>query len=166
VSIRQAINQRPVLMACTALAIIGAAIGVVWITGSSRDFVAPQSLGNLEFYSDDDGATFFVDDVHELTPFRHEGKDAVRAYVYRCPGTSSFVGYLQRQTEYGRQQRGVAGDTGSRPTIAEPPILEVKKPGDKNWIPVDPKHFTKVLDVMNVLCPGARDSATLVRPAQ
>jgi hypothetical protein len=140
----------------------------LWLTRSGQELPPSEPVGNLEFYSDDDGATYFADDINELTPFKHEGKDAVRAYVYRCPGSPPFVGLLQRQTEFGRQQRGVAGGTGSRPTVAEPAVYEVKKPGEKNpWLPVDPKHFTKVLEVMNVTCPGdPRQSARLVHPAE
>jgi hypothetical protein len=127
-----------------------------------------EPLGNLEFYSDDDGASFFVDDVKELTPFEHEGKSAVRAYVYRCAGEAPFVGYLQRQTDHGRQQKGVTNNTGSRPTVADPAIFEVKKPGDRHpWVPADPRHFAQVLDVMNVPCPAnGRESAILIHPAQ
>ena len=151
-----------------ALSIIALAIVVLWIGDAGRDLGPPQPVANLEFYSDDDGATYFTDDVKELTPFRYEGKDAVRAYVYRCPGAAPFVGYLQRQTGYGREQKGVAGATGSRPTVADPAVFEVKKPGNKYaWVPVDPKHFAKVLEVMNVPCPGTpHESATLIHPAE
>jgi hypothetical protein len=147
--------------------VIAISVIALWQRSGSRA-ESNEPLGSLQFYSDDDGATFFVDDVAELTPFEHEGKSAVRAYVYRCPGAAPFVGYLQRQTAYGRLQKGVTAGTGNRPTVADPPIFEVKKPGDRHpWVPVDSKHFAQVLEVMNVPCPGAgHESAVLIHPAQ
>lgn len=108
-----------------------------------------------------------MDEVKELTPFRHEGRQAVRAYVFRCSSGVPFVGYLQRETDYGREQKGVSLTMGSRPTVSDPAVFEVKTPGDKSpWVPADPKHFAKVLEIMKVACPGTHESAKLIHPAE
>src|SRR6267154_2521014 len=48
------------------------------------------------FFSVDDGKTWFPDDAKNIPPFDKDGKQAVRAFVYRCADGTTFVNYLQR----------------------------------------------------------------------
>jgi hypothetical protein len=90
----------------------------------------------------------------------------VRAYVYRC-GRTHLIGYLQRHTEFGRQQNN-ALELGIRPTISQQALYEIKRPGSANpWVPADQKDFSKVLEVMNVTCPDSGgDAPVLILPGQ
>jgi hypothetical protein len=51
----------------------------------------------VNFYTDDDGQTYFEDSIFKFPPFNHNGKTAVRALVYSSDG-QTFVGYMQRYT--------------------------------------------------------------------
>jgi hypothetical protein len=79
------------------------------------------------FYSDDDGKTWFLDDVAKESPFDHDGKQAYRAMVYRCPGGTPFVAFLakysDRQKAKVNAEGGIAGNFG-----------DLKKPGDSKWM--------------------------------
>jgi hypothetical protein len=90
------------------------------------------------FYSDDDGQTYFVDEVDKLVPFDHNGKQAYRAYVFKCSSGKEFVGYVSRYSDTARakleelkaqpynQVAQQIADTASAGT-------EFKKPGDSTW---------------------------------
>jgi hypothetical protein len=165
-SIRQAINERPTIVLGVSLALIFAALLVWLLKGPSLNPMPSLPAPDLAFYSDDDGQTLFVDDAKRLTPFVHDGKEAVRAYVYRC-GRTRFVGYLQRHTDFGRRQSSAMA-MGTRPTFAPQAIYEIKRPGTENqWMPVDQKDYAKILSVMGVSCPAdPNDTPVLIYPGQ
>src|SRR5690348_13994130 len=56
------------------------------------------------FYTDDNGKTFFKDDVGKLPPFDHNGKKAYRCDVFEDSKGKQFVGLLYRYTENGRRE--------------------------------------------------------------
>lgn len=165
-SLRHALNERPAPTLAICLALILGAAALLLVRSAHRAGIPAVPLAAMAFYSDDDGRTSFVDGAKKLTPFLHNGKEAVRAYVYRC-GRITIVGYLQRHTEYGRRQNN-ALEMGSRPTFAAQPIYEVKRPGlDNGWVPADQANFARVLDVMNVSCPDASGvTPILIVPGQ
>jgi hypothetical protein len=82
------------------------------VTSSSAASPAPPS----EYFTTDDGATYFDGAGTNVAPFDYNGKEAVRAYVFRING-KQVVGYLEKH---------IAGaDSG----------LLVKKPGARTkWI--------------------------------
>src|SRR5205814_8476268 len=50
-----------------------------------------------DFYTTDDGDTWFVDDNDKITPFDHDGRPAVLVHLFTCDGgNTKFVGYLER----------------------------------------------------------------------
>src|SRR5579884_1599298 len=86
-SIRQTINEKP------AIGIgIGAGILVIALILILIQTVGSRSSSNAggpvmteqEFFSDDDGQSYFVDSRSKLPPFKHNGKDAYVANVFRC----------------------------------------------------------------------------------
>jgi hypothetical protein len=170
VGIRQTINENPAIGAGIGIGIVVIAIGIiVWqFMGSSRTQVLTGPVtGDQAYYSDDDGKTFFADDMKKLTPFPHAGKEAVRAQVYRCSKGDPFVGYLERHTELAKQQKGMAMEMGNRPSFTEHAVFEVKKPGKNPWVPVDTKNFNQALQVMGVPCPdGATENPMILVPGQ
>ena len=155
--IRETLNEKPVIG-------IGIAVGVIVIAGAvliwqfagksgPSPLTAPVSADQA-YYTDDDGKTFFTEDSKKVTPFKHAGKDAYRAHVYKCSKGEPFVGYIERHTELGKQQKGINLEMGSRPSFSDNALFEIKKPGKGNWIPVDSKHYNDALTVMGVTCPG------------
>ena len=63
--------------------IVLAAVGFVVIQVLAA---RPKIQTNLPdaYFSADDGKTFFVGNSASVPPFDHDGKPAVRAYVYQC----------------------------------------------------------------------------------
>jgi hypothetical protein len=141
---RQFINRNPTVMAVVVIALIAACLWVVWRqTGGSPSGEPPKTA----FYTIDDGKTWFVDDIAKLTPFDREGKPAVRAFLFKCgEGSEPVVGYMERYTTKGKEvteryraeqqaSPGVPpkslGDMASLGVNA----VEIKKPGEANWVP-------------------------------
>lgn len=164
--IRQSINERPIL--AVVLSAAAAAVGVVFIARSlfgSGSFAQVPHAVDRAFYSDDDGKTWFADDIRRTPPFDHNGKAAVRAMVFRC-GDVTFVNYLERITPFGRGQKNIPVETDARPMVGRPAMFEVKKPGaDSAWTPVDMRNFKAWEAIVVVQCPnGSADSPVPVYP--
>jgi hypothetical protein len=125
--------------------------------------VAYQLIGNRPhgtaldaFYSDDDGHTWFTDSGSLLPPFDRNGKTVVQAYVYECNG-KQFVGYLERLTPRAIKLTHDLEEAikNARPGDPPPPNLgemqtarrwglEVKKPGDKDWVSANSSEGIRV----------------------
>jgi len=134
-SIREKINQKQ------SLAIIGAATIVilslsfiVWHAVWRGPTISPPVT--KAFYSDDDGVTWFVDETTRLAPFDHNGKQAVRAEVFRCKAGKAFVGYLERYSDAAKARIIAAGapQPGSAAGGMSREPMEVKKPGQTKWV--------------------------------
>ena len=107
------------------------------------------------FYTCDDGATLFEDMASLVPPFDHDGKPAVRAYVFSCDrGRNRWVQYVEKYTDLAKQQvegKAPVADGGPGPMDG----LLIKKPGATEWVhPSDPS--AKAL--MNAKCPDASAS--------
>ena len=90
-------------MMAIASAVILMALGLIYF----EMFGGPhhnQRLENSEFFSDDDGATWFIDDNTRIPPFDHGGKPAYRAEVFECGTGKPFVAYLEKFTDAKKQQ--------------------------------------------------------------
>src|SRR5438874_1930788 len=100
-SIRETMNRNP--KATAVIAIAGAALAlylVIWL----QNFLGPPSIAVTKvFYTTDDGKTWFADDADKIYPFDHDGKQAFRAYVFKCNHDAPpFVVALGRINEAGR----------------------------------------------------------------
>lgn len=132
---------------------IGLAIGLIVIAGlilfwDTRSGV-PDNLAK-SYYSVDDGKSYFADDLRKVYPFEHEGKQAVRAYVFKCKDGSDFVGYLERLTSAGqtRMQTLLAqpqDQSGSDIAAVMATETEVKRPGEAKWTPISSPAATAIL---------------------
>jgi hypothetical protein len=132
--------------------------------------VVTVSSGTREFFSDDDGKTFFVDDRAKLPPFDHNGKPAYRARVYTCDGgKTKFVGWLERYTPEAKkivegQVKAGAGSTGGGPILLEDQSgVQVKKAGtgEKGWVSNnDPANMR----VKEVNCPNGLPAEQVLPP--
>jgi hypothetical protein len=146
-SIREWLNQRP-RIAIGILAAVLVAVGAFAVS-QLRDKHGPIGSDQV-FFSDDDGQSYFRDSAANLPPFDHNGKTAVGAVVLRCPGGTPFVAYLQR---YDAQAIALIRDfmkhaRTPNPVPADmlaPPPMEVKKPGEPNWVSnSDPGRYSQV----------------------
>jgi hypothetical protein len=149
-------------------------IGLVWasaFSGASCDKGAasqrapsPTSSAK-EFFSDDDGKTWFVEDAAKLPPIDHNGKPAYRAKVFKCAGGKPFVGYLERYDPRDKQRfeeaahaaESSGGSLMPGVTVAGSP--EIKKPGDPEWVRLTPETNEKYSRIMQPRCPGGSTAA-------
>src|SRR5262245_29469532 len=94
--VREALNQsRKVKWGVFAGIVLLAVIGFLWSSGSGG---GAGTSGTNAYFSTDDGKSWFVDDANKVPPFPKNGKDAVRAYVYKAPDGTKFVSHLERYT--------------------------------------------------------------------
>ena len=124
-------------MMAISSAVILMAVGLIYF----EMFDGPhhnQKLENSEFFSDDDGATWFIDDNTRIPPFDHDGKPAYRAEVFECGSGKPFVAYLEKFTDAKKQQiqAELADHPENLPGLLQTP-MEVKKPGDPKWLSPD-----------------------------
>src|SRR5271170_6898157 len=103
---------------------------------------APSEGNAKAFFSADDGKTWFADDMTNVPPYDKDGKQAIRAFVFRCSDGKEFVGYLQRFTPDAK--RAIEQRQTPDPNRTGPPDTsairmaytvgrEVKRPGDAKW---------------------------------
>src|SRR4051812_12687322 len=138
--IRESINRNPkvavgVGAGLVAFTLVFVLFQVMDLNGSTRI----PSADEHAFFTVDDGKTWFVGDINTLAPFDHEGKQAVRAYVYECD-RERFAGWLERYTEEGKKarQQVVEAAKKGRPDgrlvyISSMSGRELKRPGDAAW---------------------------------
>lgn len=127
--LRQKLNASPGLAVVTVLVMAGLAAGV-WYLTRSTEYAAPTKA----FYTVDDGQNLFKDDVNRVTPFDHEGKQAVKAYVYTCDGGKTrFVAYLERMPE-GMKQPEMSEAPAAVQNVAE--VTEGCRPRSSGQWPV------------------------------
>lgn len=133
--LRETLNKnKTIAYALAVLMVVGGGL-VFWRTKPTVGERLDKS-----FYSDDDGKTYFVDSIDTLCPFDHDGKKAVRAFVFSCPDGMKFVGYLERVNDRTLAQlTAKAGQPDPDGTLQSLTNTgrEVKRPGDPRWVPAD-----------------------------
>ena len=109
------------------------------------------------YYSIDDGKTFFVDDSNKIPPFKHEGKDAVRAHVFKCGSNPPFVGYLEMYTPQDKKmmEDALAGKAPPQAYTGYSGQAMVKRPGTgpQAWIALMPGTTQFYAQVVQITCP-------------
>lgn len=166
--IRTAMNDNPgVAMGVSVCVILLTAAFIFW-TALKPKYAGPVGVPKA-FFSDDDGATWFVGEAIQPVPFDHDGKQAFRAAVFRCNGGKPFVAYLARYSDDVNTHLALAGPP--TPDYAgfaiAPPPSQVKVPGKTRW--VDPASGERARDELNRIiapvCPdGGTDRPTVVLP--
>jgi hypothetical protein len=158
---------------------------IVWQLMGSRD--TRNNVPN-DFFTTDDGQTWFSASANNLAPFDHDGKQAVKAWVYQC-GSKKFVGYLERYTPEAHKLltgadvgpapaapapadgKGKSREAAARARVSLSPGAvmnasvngkEYKRPGEKEWTKSTDRQ--KVAQIMMVKCPDGNGTATAVVP--
>ena len=157
-------NPRAAAIIATVLVIGGGWFLYVRVAGSVPLSGPPREL----FVTVDEGKTFFSAPAEKLPPFQHDGKTALRAYVFTC-GEKPFVGYLERYSERAKALMLEAWKA-QRETPAPPSLnpemlggIEVKRPGDTKWV----RHsdLARAAEIMSVRCPDQPDKkAEMILP--
>ena len=153
-ALRDKMNEHPGIATGISVGAIVLVIGyIVYGTMGRGVGGGPPPVGNRVFYTDDDGAHWFADDATKIPPFDHDGKQAVRAKVYRCDG-KAFVGHMERYTPEAQkrlQEVYARAANGAAALPAESTGLEVKAPGGDRWVSViDPAAAS----IMSPKCPS------------
>ena len=137
--VRETLNQNPRITTGVFLGIVVLAIAfMLWSSGSGAG--GAGTSGTKAYFSIDDGKSWFADDVKKIPPFQKDGKEAVRAYIYKCPDGKEFASHLERYTPEASKKLEASYASGSRNTdvVALQRIqatgVEVKAPGQPNWV--------------------------------
>jgi hypothetical protein len=174
VGIRQKLNDNPAMTVGVAVIVIVGAMIVAFRSGCSDDRGKGTSPGAAkQFFTTDDGPNpeLFTDDATKIPPFDHDGKPAFRARVYRCAHGKQFVGNLERYGDADRKRLQEAVDRSKAGTGHAPPVegffnvMEVKKPGDKEWVRLTSATRDRYEQILRPVCPeGSSDGITPVTP--
>ena len=158
--VRETLNKQPAITT-------GATIGIILL---ALIFIIYQVMGGgnhikiptKAYYTTDDGATYYKDDINLVAPYDYGGKQAVKADVFKCGGSGEFVGYLEK---YSADAKKVIEDSRTHPQNdfgkaedAASRGLEVKAPltGDTGWVK---NYLPSALKIVTVHCPGGGDQA-------
>ena len=108
--VRETLNEKPAIAVGGTIGII--VLGLIFVIVELSGGGAPR-FPTKSYYSVDDGASYFSDDIKLVPPFDHDGKQAVRAYLYKCEGGKEFVGFLERYKNGVRELKApLTGDKG------------------------------------------------------
>ena len=167
--LRETIDRNPVpATAAGAGLIVVAIVAIIW---SSRSSAPPPVTGasGLVHFTTDDGATWFTDSINKFPPFKKDGKDAVRAYVYRDAEGKEFVSHMERYAPEVRralaeldalppEQRGLEDPSSA----AGGDGVEVKRPKETIWLRASTPRGQQTMQPLSPS--GKTDGLTYVEP--
>jgi len=155
--VREHLNKTPLLLGGVGVVILVGALVAIW-----RQLQGPSLSAGATYYTADEGATYFEDNPKLLVPIERDGKEVVRAHLFRCGDGKPFVGFMQR---FPPDMKAVLQKVNARKPSDPPPspqelgVLmqppEIRRTGTKEW-----KRGTEVAGVMDVLsnkCPDGKD---------
>jgi hypothetical protein len=91
------------------------------------------------YFTTDDGATCFAESLTKIPPFEHDGKEAVRDFVYSCDGGEHrWVAYLGK---YGPEDKQAIESGNAK---AEERTMLVRAPGSDEWISQTSPKFAQI----------------------
>lgn len=136
-SLRETLNRNPALAGGVAVAAVVLLGIVVW----RRVIIRPPDKNPVaqNYFTVDDGKTFFTDDAKLVPPFTKDGQEAVRAFVYQTQGGSPEVVYLMKYTPEAKQALESATTEKDRGTALMKfaggvGATLVKKPLEGDWV--------------------------------
>jgi hypothetical protein len=163
--IRESINQqnpKVVLGGTVGVLVIVATLLVLYLR-SGGDAGGGQAGPPQAFFSIDEGKTWFTDDATKLPPFSKDGKNAFRAYVFKCGDGKPFVAFLERYTASGKKSREAAEAPGAErvPLLDQSAGVEVKAPGESNWVR---QSDSRAMAIMTPKCPNGERAQMVLPP--
>ena len=137
------LNKNKAASIVLAVVIIGASGYFIYRSLSGGQ---PTSKPQKAYFTTDEGATRFVDDIRKLTPFDHEGKPALRLHVFKLKG-QEVNGYLERFPEKTKDMIEASAsdpDKSVQAGLARKHGFEVRAMNGTQWVPVDSKEGNKI----------------------
>lgn len=138
--IREAISKKSKVSTIVVVCVIAICCVVIALEIRGPDNGPPKN----NFFTTDNGKTWFVASVKNLPPFDHNGAPAVRCFVFQGKN-GKFAGLLEKYSDDALKQLATAT---ARPQSI--PIM-VKKPGEKEWQHVGPDQEAAM--IMAILGP-------------
>jgi hypothetical protein len=144
-SLRESINKHPKVTVVAVLVLAGASVAFALKASGS----GAEGLPTKDYYTADEGASYFEAEADKVVPFDHQGKQAYRARVFRYGNGKPFVGYVERLTAEGMQKMEEL-KSKSGPDVAEQRAViagkhsEVRKPKDTSWIKANSPASSRV----------------------
>jgi hypothetical protein len=142
--------------------VVAVALGV----GISRLWSSDGPMAGLEvpkaWYTVDDGKTWFLGPGNKVVPFEHEGKMAVRCFVYTCDGgKTKFASHVERLDPAVRSKYGPQAEV--EPWKLPRGAKQVKRSltGDSGWIS---EESPQVGQVAIPRCPDGKGNLEAVLP--
>jgi hypothetical protein len=122
--IREKLNGKPWITVVTLL--VGVTLAIWYLISS----LSTGGGVGRQFYTDDDGKTWFADAAGKAVPYERGGKTVVMAEVFEVKGRQ-FVAYMRRHTAASLEamKKQTATVKGSAINYR----MEYKKPGDTKW---------------------------------
>jgi hypothetical protein len=155
VGIRQTLNKRPLLTAGATLLATALVVALVLWRGLGHSAGGGGGAQVQGWFTTDDGATWFVDDISRLPPYQTaDGRTAVKVHLYRCgPGCGKdevFVAFLERLTPQARQALAGQPAQGKNPYAGMTALyggsaVEVKLPGKGAWVAINAQEAAKIV---------------------
>lgn len=123
--IRETINRNSAISTTMVIGMVVVCVVVIGLELRGNNGAPPKE----NFFTTDDGQTWFADSASKLPPFDHDGGKAVRCYVFKGKN-GEFAGLLEKYSDDTLAQ--LARRDPKVPLRDSPPVL-VKKPGEKDW---------------------------------
>jgi len=163
-------EQKPKLLgagAAALLIIVGGTFIVYQMFGARTSGAGP--VPKSAFYTDDNGKSFFRDDIDKASPFDHGGKQAFRCDVFEGANGKQFVGLVYRFTDSGRREFEAYLPTRSKDTDGST-RRGIEERGTRVKAVADPESAWAINDevtrshLQNAVKDSAGKPATLVNP--
>lgn len=162
--LRETLNQNPQYTTIGTIALTVIAIGlIVWqLLPASPPRARPPIT--QYYYSDDDGQTWFADDMAKIPPFMGpKGKEAVRARVWQCGSGKPFVAYLEKFDPQVKSSLEMWNRNPRNKGVEHPEMfmfrnqaVQVKKPGTKDWFHIV-RQMPLAEKIRNYQCDGNQE---------
>ena len=156
--LRQTLNENPVVTSAIIGVITLAALFFAFKSACGSRTTGGTPGADKAFFTFDEGKTWFVDDKSNLPPYTKDGKQALRARVYKCGG-KEVVLLLEQYPASVKTEI----EAGSNPMLIAQ-ALEVRRVGDKKWVSMQ-KNLMEYGKVTNVKCPDGSPAVHVDPPA-
>jgi hypothetical protein len=164
VGLRETLNKNPALTSAVAgVLVVLAIVYIFWSNKGGQNEFKPVTQ---YYYTVDDGKTLFADSKDKIVPFMKDGKEAVKARVFRCGSKGKpQTAWLEKYTPAGKAemekyaaQNQPGQPRGRNPAEYDPKYMLVKKPLTGAWVNVAEKaaEATKIRDTG---CPDSDETA-------
>jgi hypothetical protein len=170
VALREKLNQQnPVVIASSVGALIVVIILLIFFTmrGEGGKLNGPRYRPDKDFFSDDEGHTFFIDDSNKIPPFQHNGRPAYRAVVFLDSNDKKFVGYLESYDQATKEK--MESELKSGKSLADvkadnPP--NIKNVAGGGWVKPKPGSVTPSLEYARAMIPVPPDKKAKAKSAR